>query len=112
MLQITGEETIRTLDISICKTVRGLEYWGQLNVSKEQFDILRGYVLDYKKKRKNIKSVSSDYPYVFMTYAVFLAKYHYNGDFWGLLSTDMGIEGKISQSEQSFISQNFLKVLN
>ena len=55
------------------------------------------------------KDIFKQYPYAVVTYIVFLCKYQYNGDFWGLICEEIGIK-KFGGPDQAQIGRMILSV--
>ena len=82
MLCFTVDESLKSMDSSIKENATGIIYWGDLNLSREDLDILKNRIVLLLEKGFVFKDLFKQYPYAMVTYVVFLARYKYNGDFW------------------------------
>ena len=82
LLCFTVDESLKSMDSSIKENATGIIYWGDLNLSREDLDILKNRIVLLLEKGFVFKDLFKQYPYAMVTYVVFLARYKYNGDFW------------------------------
>lgn len=103
----TGTETVNKMDSMIKDVIKNYDFWGQLDISRDELEKIRERISVFLKRGMEFKEFFKQYPYVTVTYIVFLCKFQYNGDFWGMISDEVGIE-KIVGAEQSRIGRMIL----
>ena len=87
------------------------EYWGDLNLSRDALNVLKNRIMLLLERGFAFKDLFKHYPYAMVSYVVFLTKYKYNGDFWGMISKEIGID-KPNATEQIKIGKMILKVFD
>ncbi len=103
----TGMETVNKMDSMIKDVIRNYDFWGQLDISRDELEKIRERMSVFLGRGILFEEFFKQYPYVTVTYIVFLCKFQYNGDFWGMISDEVGIE-KIAGGEQSRIGRMIL----
>ena len=111
MLSFTSEESLKCMDVSIRENTKDIDYWGDLDLSKDNLEMLKDRIVLLLEKGFGFKNLFKQYPYAMVTYVVFLSKYKYNGDFWGMISEEIGKE-KLNASDQTQIGKMILKVFD
>lgn len=104
-------DSLKSMDISIKENAKGLEYWGDLEISKDNLDILKNRIIVLLERNFDFKDLFKQYPYAMTSYVVFLAKYKYNGDFWGMIAEEIGID-KPNAADQTQIGKLILKTFD
>lgn len=99
------------MDTSIKANAKELEYWGDLNLSREDLDILKNRIMLLLERGFTFKNLFKQYSYAMVSYVIFLTKYKYNGDFWGMISEEIGID-KPNAPDQVQIGKMVLKVFD
>lgn len=89
--------------------IKGKELWGDLNVSPEEYEILRGKIKE-ALERMSIDDVCVRYPISFTTLLVFLMRYKYNYNFWGLLKEELSIN--FDGAKESAIGKSIRKTFD
>lgn len=89
--------------------IKGKELWGDLNVSPEEYEILRGKIKE-ALERMSVDDVCTRYPISFTTLLVFLMRYKYNYNFWGLLKEELSIN--FDGAKESTIGKNIRKTFD
>ena len=84
LIRFTANESLKSMDTSIKENATDIIYWGDLNLSRGDLDILKNHIVLLLDKGYVFKDLFKQYPYAMVTYVVFLARYKYNGDFWGM----------------------------
>lgn len=110
-LGFASDESLKSMNTTIKEKVKGLEYWGDLDVSKEDLDILKNRIIFALDKELFLKELFDLYPYAMTSYVVFLTKYRYMGDFWGMISEEIGID-KPCGPDQTWIGKKILRVFD
>jgi hypothetical protein len=111
MLKFTEEESLKHIDTEIKKECKNLVYWGDLDLSREDLEIIRDRLVVFIERGIAFKSLFELYPFAMASYAVFLSKYKYNGDFWGMITEEVGLD-KFNAPEQIQIGKMILKVFD
>ncbi|MCR5020828.1 hypothetical protein [Ruminococcus sp.] len=86
-------QSLKTIESNIQTEIGKHEFWGDLELSFDELEILRGRlksVLDVNSV--TISYICRNYPHAFITYMVFFVRYRYDYNFWGTLSDDLGID--------------------
>lgn len=115
MRPITDKDTLKSLEAEISGSISNHEYWGDLNISYDEFviigDLLREKIQSYPDT-VDLDGMCRHYPCVLTTYCVFLVRYKYDTNFWGLLSDELKL--KIDHQWQSeigsLIRRTFLRL--
>lgn len=97
------------LERKLHKSLDGLKFWGDLDISLEDYDVLKNLLKERIEHGMTFQELIEYRPISVVTFAVFLAKYKYNGNFWGVLAEELGLEG-FSQLEQTRYGKRFFKV--
>lgn len=90
---IEKQQNIDFIEKNIISELHGKELWGDLNVTLEEYEILRDKLAYYFMCCKgNINSVFDTCPACLTTCLVFLIRYKYDVNFWGLLEKELSIQ--------------------
>lgn len=111
LLDFTSEESLKNMDTAIKENVKNLEFWGDLNLSKVSLDVLKNRVMILLERGFVFKNLFKQYPYAMVSYVVFLTRYKYKSDFWGMISEEIGID-KPSTPDQTQIGKMILKAFD
>lgn len=111
LMEFSVNDSLKSMDASIKDNTKGLLYWGDLEISKDNLDILRNRIVVLLERNFAFKDLFKQYPYAMATYVVFLAKYRYNGDFWGMIAEEIGID-KPNAADQTQIGKMILKTFD
>lgn len=110
-MKFTGEESLRNMDTTIKENAQNIRFWGELELSKESLDVLKNRIKILLGKGLSFKQLFIQYPYAMVSYVVFLTKYKYRDDFWGMISAEIDID-KPNPVEQIQIGKMILKVFD
>lgn len=84
--------SLNIMEKNIVAEISDLEFWGDLEVSFEEFEALMERVKDILSvDGVNIEYICKKYPHAITTSLVFYARYKYNTNFWGSFSKELGI---------------------
>ncbi len=111
LLNFTNDESLKNMDTAIKENAKDLEFWGDLNLSRVSLDVLKNRIMILLERGFVFKNLFKQYPYAMVSYVVFLTKYKYKGDFWGMISEEIGID-KPSAPDQTQIGKMILKVFD
>lgn len=92
MIQITDEISLNSIDEAISKEVCLLEYWGDLDLSFDDLEVLNTKLKRSLERGCGIDVLCKNYPHVITSYMVFFVRYKYDVNFWGALGEDLGVE--------------------
>ncbi len=104
MIQFTEDDSLTKINKVVKQELHGKDFWGQIDVSKDDLNIIKNRIELLIDRGVEFKQLFKDYPYAMVTYVVFLTKYQYNGDFWGMISEEIGID-KPNGSDQAMIGK-------
>lgn len=104
------EMSLGKMDKIVREKVKNVDIWGQIDLTRTDLKFLieklRVFTVDYNK---TIKYLFQIHPYALTSYAVFVAKYFYNGDFWGMLGEKLGCS-KPGPADQKYIGNLLLRM--
>ena len=104
MNRFTNIHTLFEMDDYISRELKGKRFWGEINLSEEELDVLVEHISDRIQKGHPLKQIFDRYPLSSVSYAVFLTKYKYSGNFWNMIADTVGgIE--ISSADQALIGK-------
>ena len=85
---------IGVLESRIVSHLPGLECWGDLNLSYHEYETLKARLHDtiLNKSSGSNLAVLRRYPVCTVTLAIFLMRYEYNDNFWGVFSNILGVD--------------------
>lgn len=85
---------IGVLESHIITRLTGLEYWGDLNLSHHEYETLKFRLHDaiLNKSSGSGLAILRRYPVCTVTLAIFLMRYDYNDNFWGVFSDALGMD--------------------
>ena len=92
-ISIQEGQSLRTIENNISEVVSECEYWGDLDLTYDETEILKEII----KKTLSGKGIPIGYfcrmyPHSITTYMVFFVRYKYNINFWGVLSNELGVD--------------------
>jgi len=94
MISITNKDSLISIEKEISKNISDYEYWGDLNLTYDELEILgdkfREKVQSFADK-VDLEYLYKTFPCSLTTFCVFLVRYKYNVNFWGLLSDELGV---------------------
>ncbi|SFP59342.1 hypothetical protein SAMN04487928_10484 [Butyrivibrio proteoclasticus] len=107
MPKFTEDDSLTKINKEVKQELHDKDFWGQIDVSKDDLEIIKNRIELLIDRGVEFKQLFKDYPYAMVTYVVFLTKYQYNGDFWGMISEEIGID-KPSGTDQAQIGKKIL----
>lgn len=97
-------------EAKISAQISKVEYWGDLQISASDYELLKQALWDYKAhEHVTIGVLLTRYPLCMVTVAVFIARYEYNGDFWGPFTAAFNED--IPANEQSVLGKKILAIM-
>lgn len=114
MATIYQNMDLGVLEIRIGEALEKCTIWGDLNLSKEEYDILNDKILEYLSRSKNrysgYISLSRMYPKIAATQIINFALFEYDGShFWTPWSESLGF--KLDPVDQSYIGKMILSTM-
>ena len=110
-VEFSVDDSLKSMDLSIKENTKDIGYWGDLEISRDNLDILKNRIVLLLERNFAFKDLFKQYPYAMASYVVFLTKYKYNGDFWGMIAEEIGID-KPNPAEQTQIGKLILKTFD
>ena len=93
--QITQGMSLSNMEKVIKEELQGKQLWGDINISLSEYEALLERVKVLLSFFSNdIESFAVQHPVSITTLLVFLARYKYNTNFWGLLSEELAVQVK------------------
>ncbi len=90
--KITSGLTIKDIEKIIKIEIPQCEYWGDLDLSFEEYEILTKAVSGlFRKGSLSVDYICGMYSYSVTTFLVFFVRYEYDDNFWDKLSDKLGI---------------------
>lgn len=94
MKTITDKYTLEQLESEISSCISDYVYWGDMNLSYDEFncigELFRNKVRSYIGA-VDLEHICKRYPCALVTFCVFLIRYKYDTNFWGLLSDELNL---------------------
>jgi len=92
IMRITEDNSLGEMEQILTQELEGQQLWGDIDVSLGEYEALK-YQLNKKANYRNsdIVQLAKAYPVCFTTLLVFLARYKYDTNYWGLLSKELSI---------------------
>lgn len=98
---IVSGQSINTIENSIKNEIQECEFWGDLDLTYDELEIMkdcfRSLIL---KDGVTISNLCNNYPHSVTTFMVFFVRYKYDINFWRALGDEMGIEISINQHSE------------
>lgn len=90
---ICETQSLGEIEMNIVKEVHKCEFWGDLELSSEELDILKDKLRnEFSTSGTSVYFICKSFPHSITTYMVFFVRYKYNVNFWGVISEELGIE--------------------
>ena len=107
---ITSDISLNRLEKQLAEDLNGKQLWGDLELSREEYKNLKTRVYTVlKRDNGDIRKFCWQFPNVITTLLVFLARYKYDTNFWGLVSEEIGI--RLDPNTEGFIGESVRKTL-
>lgn len=110
--QIEKGQSLRTMESIILQALQGKQLWGDINLSIDEYKALRDRMKELLLYRDmNVERLAALYPVAMTSFLVFLARYKFNTNFWGLLSEELSspITGSNEAELGAIVRQTFKK---
>ena len=103
--------SIGVLELRITEQLQGLEYWGDLNLSRHEYESLNRRLKDAIQNgtARSDLSVLRQYPVCTVTVAVFLMRYEYDDNFWGAFADALDLT--LYPQSQGAVGELFLETI-
>ena len=90
---ITEELSLANIERIIKEEVSGKELWGDIDISEAECDSIKARILLFLDNPKiDISYICKRFPVSLTTFMVFLVRYKFQNNFWGLFSQELGIQ--------------------
>ena len=101
---IQASQSLGNIEKSIIAELNGKELWGDITVTAEEYGNLKARIKTLLEMGSvDIRYICDHYPCSMTTFMVFLVRYEFNVNFWGLMSQELGI--RITSPLESEIGQ-------
>ena len=91
--KIKEGQSLTIIEKNIEKEVGRCEFWGDLELSVEELEVLKNRIRDFFVFRDvSVYYMCKNYPHALTTYMVFFVRYKYNVNFWGAISDELGVD--------------------
>ena len=112
---IVRGQSLGNIEKNITEELIGKELWGDINVSEEEYECLKERIKDLLNSPSvDISFICRKFPNSITTFMIFLVRYKYNTNFWGLMSRELEIpiysyiESEIGEcARKAFIKNKF-----
>jgi len=109
---IQKDQTLTSIEKNITAELAGKELWGDIAITKEDYENLRIRIKDILEgSSADILNLCQQFPNSIVTFMIFMARYRYDTNFWGLMSDELHtspFDGSI-QSEIGVCTQKAFK---
>lgn len=101
---IQDNQSLSKIEKNIIAEIKGKDLWGDIAVTEDEYRNLKARIKTLLEiDSVDIHYICNHYPCSLTTFMVFLARYEYNVNFWGLMSQELGVQ--ISGPQESEIGQ-------
>ena len=102
--------SLKSIERAIEEELTGKELWGDIDFSIDDYEGIKYRISDIlENPRYDITFIYEKYPVALTTFLVFLIRYKYNINFWGLVASELGIS--VNGNIESAIGYYTRKVL-
>lgn len=85
-------KSLTNIEKSIIAEIKGKELWGDIALSENEYEILKARIRTLlENKAVDIRYICDHYPCSLTTFLIFLVRYEYNVNFWGLIGQELNI---------------------
>lgn len=90
---IQANQSLGNIEKSIIAEINGKELWGDIAVTEEEYGNLKARIKTLLEMDSiDIRYICDHYPCSMTTFMVFLVRYEFDVNFWGLMSQELGIQ--------------------
>ena len=90
---IQSNQSLGNIEKNIIAEINGKELWGDIAVTEEEYGNLKARIKTLLGMDSvDIRYICDHYPCSMTTFMVFLVRYEFNVNFWGLMSQELGIQ--------------------
>ncbi|SEL27652.1 hypothetical protein SAMN02910353_02271 [Ruminococcus sp. YRD2003] len=101
---IKGNQPLSLTETNIIDELTGKELWGDIDITPEEYDNLRASIQKVlNDDRFDMNYICSQYPCSLTTFMIFLVRYKFDTNFWGIMETELNI--KISLPAENLIGK-------
>lgn len=85
-------QSLKNMEANILQELKGKQLWGDIGLSEDEYDVLRDRIKEVLRYHDvSIGRLADQYPVAVTTLMVFLARYKFNTNYWGLLGKELSI---------------------
>ena len=85
-------QSLSNIEKSIIAELKGKELWGDIALTEEEYEILKSRIRTLLEMSSiDIRYICDHYPCSVTTFLIFLVRYEYNVNFWGLIGQELNI---------------------
>ena len=113
MNSIEKGQSLKNMEASILHELAGKQLWGDIGLSEDEYEVLRDRIKELLQYHDiTIGKLADQYPVAITTLLVFLSRYKFNTNFWGLLGQELSIaiNGPV-EAELGFTVRKTFKIL-
>lgn len=110
--QLTKDLSLKLMEKIISEEIKGKELWGDIAISEEEYENIRDRIKAILENSSlTITDLCIIYPISITTFMVFLMRYKYDTNFWGLVREELNIPicGPIESEIGSCVRSTFTK---
>lgn len=104
--------SLTAIEKTIINEINGKELWGDISFSENDYEILRERIaIVLEHEGINMEYICTNYPCSITTLLVFLMRYKYDTNFWGLVSSELKVPiyGSIETDIGTSVRKTFTK---
>lgn len=92
-IDITSDNTLKDIENKIQKEICEKEFWGDLDVTVEQFEVIGSHLKTWLHQSGcTVEFGCKRYPHAITTYLVFFAIFRYDTNYWNALENELDIQ--------------------
>ena len=90
--KITGDMSLRAIENMIVEELQDKDLWGDIPFSVDDYETIRKRIKDIiENSSYEIGNICKNYPVAITTFLVFMMRYKYDVNFWGLMAEELNI---------------------
>ena len=105
-------QSLRNMEANILQELNGKQLWGDIGLPEEKYEVLRDRIKEILQYHDiSVERLAEQYPVAITTFMVFLARYKFNTNYWGLLGKELSVlvNGPIETELGSIVRKTFQK---
>lgn len=104
--------SLTAIEKTIINEIKGKELWGDISFSENDYEVLREHIATVLEHDGiNMRYICKNYPCSITTFLVFLMRYKYDTNFWGMVSSELNVSiyGPIETEIGTSVRKTFAK---